>query len=379
MIYLDNAATTWPKPDCVAEAMTSAIRLSGGNPGRGGHRLALAAGEILYETRERAASFFGCEDPFRLSFTQNITMAVNLVLRGFLKPGDHVLVSPMEHNAVMRPLKALGIAYGILKGDAFGKVIPDEIPGQIQENTRLIIICHESNVSGTLQPLREIGRIARENGVYLLADCAQSAGHFPLDIEKDNIDFLCFTGHKGLYGPTGTGGVIFGSRVDVEQITPLVYGGTGSLSDSYDQPEFLPDRFESGTQNVCGLAGLNASLRWIESQGAEELMRSGKDLIGQLKDGLAGVPGLRCFSGEGHVLSVTIDGIDNGTAALELEERWGIMTRIGLHCAPLAHRTLGTYPHGTLRFAVSPFNTSEEIGTCIRACRTLAEESCRKK
>ena len=379
MIYLDNAATSWPKPECVPEAMAEAIRDSGGNPGRGGHRLALAAGEILYETRERTAEFFGCDDPFHVTFTQNITMAVNLVLRGFLKQGDHVLVSPMEHNAVMRPLTAMGTDYDILPADADGKVIVSEISGKIRENTRLIIICHESNVSGTVQPLAEIGRTAHENGVSLLADCAQSAGHFPLDIEADNIDFLCFTGHKGLYGPTGTGGAVFGSRVDIERISPLVYGGTGSLSESFGQPAFLPDRFESGTQNVAGLAGLNAGIRWIEEQGLEQITDKGKKLIGMLRNGLKEIPGVNCFSGEGQVLSVTIDGLDNGTAASELEERWGIMTRIGLHCAPLAHRTLGTFPDGSIRFAVSPFNTKEEIRTCISACAELAEESCRKK
>ena len=375
MIYLDNAATTWPKPERVSEAISNAINRCGGNPGRGGHRLALAAGELLYEVRERTASFFGCKDPFHVSFTQNITMAINLVLRGLLHPGDHVLISPMEHNAVMRPLTAMGINCDILPGGTDGKINPAEIANKIQSSTRLIVICHESNVNGIVQPLREIGRIAHENNILLLADCAQSAGHFPLHIEKDNIDFLCFTGHKGLYGPTGTGGVIFSSRVDTDLVMPLIRGGTGSLSESYDQPDFLPDRFESGTQNICGLAGLNAGLQCIEEKGIENLSRHGSKLIGNLRSGLQEHPGIHIYSGEGQVLSITIDGLDNGTAALEFEERWGIMTRIGLHCAPLAHRTLGTFPEGTIRFAVSPFTTEEDIRICITACKTLAEES----
>lgn len=379
MIYLDNAATSWPKPGCVPAAISDAILNCGGNPGRGGHKLALAAGELLYEVRDRTAAFFGCDDPFRVSFTQNITMAINLVLKGFLHPGDHVLVSPMEHNAVMRPLTAMGISYSVIPGDSSGKVQLSEISSLIRRNTRLIIICHESNVNGVLQPLREIGQIAKANGLYLLADCAQSAGHFPIDIEKDFIDFLCFTGHKGLFGPTGTGGVLFGSRVDIEKITPLLQGGTGSLSESFDQPGFLPDRFESGTQNVCGLAGLNAGLQWIEEQGLQALAEKSKRFILQLHEGLTSTPGVHCYYGSGHVLSVTIDNTDNGTAAAELEDRWSIMTRIGLHCAPLAHRTLGTFPYGTIRFAVSPFNTEEEINTCILACRALAEEACQKK
>ena len=379
MIYLDNAATSWPKPDCVPNAIADAIRNSGGNPGRGGHRLALAAGEILYETRDHTAEFFGCSDVFRVCFTQNITMAINLVLKGYLHPGDHVLVSPMEHNAVMRPLCAMGIDFSVIPGESDGKVKLSEISSLIRENTRLILICHESNVNGVVQPLKEIGEIAREHGLFLLADCAQSAGHTRLDIEKDCIDFLCFTGHKGLFGPTGTGGVLFGSRVDLRQVTPLLQGGTGSLSESFEQPEFLPDRFESGTQNVAGLAGLNAGLQWIEEQGLEALAEKSKRLIAQLHEGLTAIPGLHCYYGGGQVLSITIDNCDNGTAGAELERRWGIMTRIGLHCAPLAHRTLGTFPNGTIRFAVSPFNTADEIECCIRACRTLAEESWKEK
>lgn len=379
MIYLDNAATSWPKPDCVTEAMVRAITQCGGNAGRGGHRLALAAGELLYEVRERAASFFGCDDPFRVIFTQNITMAVNLVLKGFLHPGDHVLVSPMEHNAVMRPLTAMGIHYDILPGDKNGRVILSEIGKYIRNNTKLIIVCHESNVNGVVQPLREIGEIAHANGISLLADCAQSAGHIPLHVENDAIDFLCFTGHKGLYGPTGTGGVVFGSNVDIEQIQPLTEGGTGSFSESFEQPDFMPDRFESGTQNVCGLAGLNAGIQWIEEQGFDSLAEKCKKLMNDFRCGLESISGVHVYSGEGYVLSVTIDGIDNGTAAAELESRWGIMTRIGLHCAPLAHRTLGTFPNGTIRFAVSPFTREENIQICIQACGTLAEEAWKKK
>ena len=379
MIYLDNAATSWPKPDCVTEAMTRAITQCGGNPGRGGHRLALAAGELLYEVRERVAFFFGSDDPFRVTFTQNITMAVNLVLKGFLHPGDHVLVSPMEHNAVMRPLTAMGICYDVLPGDENGKIDLSSICKYIHSNTKLIIVCHESNVNGVMQPLREIGVIAHVNHISLMADCAQSAGHIPLHVENDAIDFLCFTGHKGLFGPTGTGGVVFGSDVDIDQIRPLVEGGTGSLSESFDQPGFMPDRFESGTQNVCGLAGLKAGIQWIEEQGIDSLAKKCRSLVRDLRCGLELIPGVHVYSGEGQVLSVTIDGLDNGTAASELEERWGIMTRIGLHCAPLAHRTIGTFPNGTIRFAVSPFTREEDIQICIRACGILAEEAWEKK
>ena len=373
MIYMDNAATTWPKPPCVTEAMTDAVIRFGGNPGRGGHRLALAAGELLYEARDRTASFFGCDDPFRAVFTSNITMAINLVLRGFLTADDHVLISPMDHNAVMRPLTAMGISCDVLPGSADGKVDPASIPPLIRPNTKLVIICHESNVNGVVQPLRAIGKIVRENGLFLLADCAQSAGHIPIDINDDETDFICFTGHKGLLGPTGTGGVIFGDRVDPEKLKPLVYGGTGSLSESYEQPGFMPDHLESGTPNVCGLAGLNAGIKWIEEQRIENIAEKSGKLITKLRSGLQDIKGIVCYSGEGSVLSVSIDGKDNGEIAMALEEKYGIMTRIGLHCAPLAHRTLGTFPDGTVRFAVSPFTTEEDIDSCIRACGELAE------
>ncbi len=373
MIYMDNAATSWPKPACVIEAIKDAMVHCGGNPGRGGHRLALAAGELLYNVREHTASFFGCDDPFRVTFTMNITTAANLVIRGVLSAGDHVLVSPMEHNAVMRPLTEYGISYDILPGGPDGLIDPLCIPEMIRPNTRMIIICHESNVNGVIQPLGRIAQTAHEHGILLMADCAQSAGHVPVSVDRDGIDYLCFTGHKGLFGPTGTGGVVFGNGVDIRQIKPLICGGTGSLSDRLEQPDFLPDRFESGTQNVCGLAGLNAGLTWIEQQGLSRIFAVCQDSIAKLRVGLQAIEHVSVYSGAGNVLSITIKGKDNGVAASELEEKYGIMSRIGLHCAPLAHRTLGTFPNGTIRFAVSPFTTDEEIETCIRACGELSE------
>ncbi len=374
MIYMDNAATSWPKPDSVIMEMKDAILKYGGNPGRGGHRLALKAGELMFDVRDTVADFFGCGDAFRVAFSQNITMAINLVLHGFLSSNDHVLISPMEHNAVMRPLTAMNIYYDILPHKADGEVIPDAIYDMIRPNTKLIIACHESNVNGVVQPIREIGQIAAERNIYFLADCAQSAGHIPVHCDSDNIDFLCFTGHKGLYGPTGTGGVVFGARVNIREVKPLIYGGTGSLSDSYLQPEFMPDSLESGTQNVCGLAGLKAGINWIKNQGIEKIASRSQCLLQKLKNGLESIPNLHCYSGCGQVISITINNKDNGTAAEFLEKNYGIMTRIGLHCAPLAHRTIGTFPNGTIRFAVSPFTTMDEIDTCIQACKELAED-----
>ncbi len=378
-IYLDNAATSYPKPAEVAAAIKDALEFCGGNPGRGGHRLAIAAGELLYETRERAAGFFGCDDPFRLAFTLNITMAVNLVLRGFLHSGDHILVSAMEHNAVMRPLSYLqsrGIRVDSLPSLSDGTVDLTRMDECFRPETKLVCVCHESNVNGMIQPIREIGRITQEHGAWLLADCAQSAGQVPLSIEDDHIDFLCFTGHKGLLGPTGTGGVLFGKRVDLAAVTPLVFGGTGSLSDSTEQPDFMPDRFESGTQNIAGLAGLNAGLKWLASNDFATLAANEREKVLTLCASLEKIPGIQVYRAadlncQGSVISVTKDGLDNGIAAMRLEEEYGIMTRVGLHCAPCAHQTLGTFPNGTIRFGLSPFTTRDDIQSCIEACAAL--------
>lgn len=376
-IYMDNAATTWPKPPQVSEAMGRAIDEYGGNPGRGGHRLALAAGELLYNARETVADLFGCKDPFRVCFTPNITYALNLALEGLLRAGDHVLISPMEHNAVMRPLSTIqGVEWEVLPHRSDGEIHPEAIPEHLRPNTKLVIICHESNVNGVIQPLSEIGNIARNHGALLLADCAQSAGKLPIRMEEDAIDLLAFTGHKGLMGPTGTGGLILGSRVDHRALQPLVRGGTGSLSESFEQPDFLPDRYESGTPNVCGLAGLTAGIEWLKEQGPSALRLRQSKQIHRLKEGLRQDPNITLYASEedesqGSVISFTKNHVDNGAAAVHLEERFGIMTRIGLHCAPLAHRTLATYPDGTIRLSVSPFTKDSDIEAVIQAVTEL--------
>lgn len=377
---MDNAATSWPKPPEVRSAIAETIQNAGGNPGRGGHRMAVTAGKVLYNARETVAGFFGCDDPFRVTFTANITESINLILKGYLKTGDHVLISPMEHNAVMRPLHFLenrGICWNILPGGEDGRIKTDQIEPLIQKNTRLIIICHESNVNGVIQPVSELSTIAHDHGIKILADCSQTAGNLPIHINSDALDFLAFTGHKGLMGPTGTGGIVFGNQVDITQIVPLKHGGTGSLSDRYDQPVFLPDFLESGTPNTIGIAGLQAGVEWIIRNGLEELNRRMSDLIHFFLIEVKLINKVHIFCAEnsenqGNVFSLTIDGVDNGLAAEWLDEKKQIITRVGLHCAPLAHRTLGTYPDGTIRFAISPFSTKQEIKICIEAIRELA-------
>ena len=381
--YFDHAATSWPKPPEVIEAMQLALESAGGNAGRGGHQLAKAASSVIYDARETVADFFGCDDPFRVAFASNITESVNLVMQGLLKPGDHVLVTPMEHNAVMRPLTALqkrGVTWEVLPCFEDGSVDLYAAKKKIRKETRLMVICHESNVNGVIQPVRSLGELAREAGILMLVDTAQSAGHMPINIETDLIDFLAFTGHKGLMGPTGTGGVVFGSRVSNDEISPLIYGGTGSYSESIEQPLFLPDRFESGTQDCARLAGLSAGIHWVKDHNRDGRMQATQNqmmsvFIGLLKQ----IPNLSLYTAanlhmQGDVLSITIAEVDNGLAAEWLDSDCGIMVRTGLHCAPMAHRTLGTFPSGTIRLSISPLTTIEEIETCVAAVNTFATD-----
>ncbi len=383
VIYMDNAATSWPKPAEVSAAMIKTMEEAGGNAGRGGHRFAVAAGEILYQVRETVAAFFGSDDPFRVTFTANATESINLILKGYLKQGDHVLVSPLEHNAVMRPLQFLSqqnIQWSVLPAGKDGRINPALIEPMIRQNTRLFVICHESNVNGVIQPLHEISEIAHSYQIPVLADCSQSAGSIPIAIDCEGIDFLAFTGHKSLLGPVGTGGIVWGNHVDVNQIFPLKQGGTGSASDRYVQPDFLPDKFESGTLNTVGLAGLKAGIDWINRNQQNLVYLKKGELFREFLNEIRSIRRVHVFCAEkienqGFVFSLTIDGIDNGFAAQWLDEEKGILSRVGLHCAPLAHRFLQSFPAGTIRFAASPFTTSQDFEACIEAVKILAENT----
>ena len=264
IIYLDNAATSWPKPPEMLEAMHHFNDEIGANSGRSGHQRSVQSARIVYDTRQRLADLFNLSDPLRVVFTSNVTESINLALYGLLKPGDHVITTSMEHNAVMRPLRhleTLGVELDVIPCSPAGELNPDDVRRSIKPNSKLIVVNHASNVVGTIQPIREIGRIARENSLLLLVDAAQTAGAYPIDMEADFIDLLAFTGHKSLYGPMGTGGLLISEHVDISQLNPLIRGGTGSHSEFESQPDFLPDKYESGTLNVIGLAGLHASLR----------------------------------------------------------------------------------------------------------------------
>jgi len=382
-IYLDNAATSWPKPPEVAHAMVRYLEEIGASPGRSGHRLAVEASRVVYGAREAVAELFHAPDPLRVVFTQNATEALNLALVGLLRPGDHVVTSGMEHNSVMRPLRALerrGVAVTLVKCSPEGFLDPSDLARAIRPHTAMIALNHASNVVGTLLPVREAGRIARERGLPLLVDAAQTGGALPIDVEADAIDLLAFTGHKALFGPMGTGGLIVGERVEVSRLEPLRRGGTGSRSEREEQPDFLPDMCESGTLNAVGLAGLQAGVRWVLERGMDAVRTHEMALTRRLIQGLADLEGVTVYGSrdpdlQTATVSFNVAGMQPSEAGLMLDERHGVMCRVGLHCAPSAHRTVGTFPAGTVRFGLSAFNTSQEIDAAVRAVAELAGEA----
>ena len=384
MIYFDNAATSWPKPPGVAEAMVHFLKHVGANPGRSGHRLSLEAGRIVYEARELVARLFHAPDPLRVVFGANVTETLNLALHGYLRPGDHVVTSSMEHNSVMRPLRALAagvegspIELTVVPCSPEGFLDPADLEAALRPSTAMIVLNHASNVCGSLLPLRQAGEIARRRGCLLLADVAQTAGAWPVDLEADQIDLLAFTGHKALGGPMGTGGLIVGERVDLDRFKPLKQGGTGSRSEHQQQPDFLPDRFESGTANAVGLAGLAAGVRWVLDRGIKAIRQHEVELARRLIDGLCDIPGVTVYGGldaerQTATVSFNIAGLIPSEVGLRLDDEYGILCRVGLHCAPAAHRTLGTFPRGTVRFSLGAFSVKDEVDAALRAVREIA-------
>jgi cysteine desulfurase / selenocysteine lyase len=383
LIYLDSAATSWPKPPQVIAATKRFLDEVGANPGRSGHRLSVEAARVVFRAREAVAGLLGVSDPLRVIFCPNGTQALNLAMRGLLRPGQHVVTTSMEHNAVMRPLRALeaeGIEVTVVDCSPEGVLDPGGIEQALRRETAMIVMTHASNVVGTVMPVREVAGIARAHDLLLLVDGAQSVGALPITMDDLGADLLAFTGHKALYGPTGTGGLVVGERVDVARFAPLVRGGTGSDSDSEMQPGFLPDKFESGTLNVVGLAGLEAGVKWLAEQGVEELRNREKELTARLIEGLRGVPGAEVrgtldASKQLAVVSFTVADLDPAEVGFRLDDEFGIAARVGLHCSPLAHKTLGTFPTGTVRFSLSAQNTAAEIDSAARAVRSLARAS----
>jgi cysteine desulfurase family protein len=382
MIYFDNAATSWPKPDAVPAAMARFLREQGANPGRSGHKLSIDSARVVYEARDRVARLLGCADPLSVVFTKNATEATNLALLGLLAPGDHVVTSVMEHNSVLRPLRFLegrGVSVTRVSCTADGTLDPDDVARAITSKTRLIVLGHASNVTGTVCPIDEIGRLTTKRDLLFCVDAAQTAGAHPIDVRAMHVDLLAFTGHKSLFGPQGTGGLCIGERAR-DRLRPLMYGGTGSDSDSDVHPDFLPDRFEAGTLNAVGLAGLCAGIAFVESQGLTSIRERERSLTRRLLDGLAQIPGAHVFGSrdadrQTAVVSCNLEGWNCSDVASALEERAEICCRSGLHCAPLAHRQLGTFPEGAVRFGLGLFNTEAEVDTALAVLHELAAQT----
>jgi cysteine desulfurase family protein len=343
--------------------------------------LSIEAGRIVYETREVLARLFHVADPLRMAFGLNVTEALNLALRGLLRSGDHVVTSSMEHNSVMRPLRALEeagvVEIQVVPCSSEGFLDPADVESALRPETKMIVLNHASNVVGTVLPVAEAGEIARRHDTLLLVDAAQTAGAYPLDMEGMNIDLLAFTGHKALFGPQGTGGLCIGERVEAEQIEPVKRGGTGSRSEREEQPAFLPDRCESGTPNAVGLAGLRAGVEFVLQQGVEAIRAHEAGLTRRLLAGLMEIDGVTVYGSQDAELqtatvSFNVEGLEPSEVGPKLDEGYGVMSRVGLHCAPAAHRTIGTFPVGTVRFGLSYFNTAEEVDAAVSAVREIA-------
>ena len=381
-IYFDNAATSWPKPEAMIQAMVDFNANVGANPGRSGHRLSVDAGRIIFNTRETVASLLGVDDSRCVIFTRNATEGMNTVIRGILKPGDHVITSSMEHNSIMRPLRAVekeGVKLSIIPCSSTGDISPNDITAAIKRHTKMIIITHASNVTGKIMPVAEIADMAGRHGVILCVDASQTAGNVPIDVLRDNIDILIFTGHKSLYGPQGTGGFYIRNGLE-EIVSPLERGGTGSNSEFEEHPGFMPDRFESGTLNAIGIAGLGAGAGYVAGIGVKTIRKREAALTNLFLDGIRSIKRVRIYGDMNvtrrtAVVSFTIDGMSPSDISLHLDRRFDIMSRPGLHCAPSAHRTIGTFPVGTVRFSFGLFTTEEQIRTAVKAIETLIYEN----
>ncbi|QIB27876.1 aminotransferase class V-fold PLP-dependent enzyme [Caloranaerobacter azorensis] len=379
MIYLDNAATTYPKPEEVYQAMIESMKEFGANPGRSGHRLALKAGRAIYETRELLSKLFNIENPMNIIFTSNATEGLNLGIKGILKSGDHVITTSMEHNSVLRPLKALesiGVETTIIQCDKTGMINIDDIEKNIKQNTKMIITTHASNVTGTLFPIDEISKIAHENGLLYMVDAAQTAGVYDIDVKSMNIDILAFPGHKSLLGPQGTGGVYIRDGIDVVEMKE---GGTGSKSESLIQPEMLPDKFESGTPNTPGIVGLGAGVKFILKTGIENIRKHEEELTEHFIRELEKIDKVKIYgpcdvSKQAPVVSINLGEEDSSEVSYILDKVFNIAVRPGLHCAPLAHKTIGTFEQGVVRFSIGYFNTHEDIENAVKAVREIAKE-----
>jgi len=378
-IYFDNATTSWPKPEAVCQTVERQLRSGGANPGRSSHLHSLAAERLIYESRERVAAFLGAEKAEEIVFTLNATDALNMAIKGILKKGDHVIYSPFEHNSVLRPLASLrekGLITTTMLSSVGDVVEAASFDQAIRAETKLLICTHASNITGRILPVREIGKVAALRGVYFLLDAAQTAGAFPLNLQEIGAHIAAFTGHKSLLGPPGVGLLYLREGM---KIKPWREGGTGSRSDEERQPAFMPDYLEAGTPNILGIAGLNEGIKFITTMGVETIRAHELKLCSRLQQGLERIPGVRVFRGASPeayaaVISFILEGLDSGEIGYILEEAYGILCRTGLHCAPQAHRAIGTFPGGTVRFSLGCFNTEKEVDHALHALKRVAKD-----
>lgn len=383
-IYLDQASTSFPKAPGVAQAMMDYLTMNGVNVNRGCYSSAYSAEEVIYETRQLLAELFHFSKCKNVIFTPNVTTSLNFILKGFLKPGDHILVSAMEHNAVMRPvvqLASLGISFDRIPCRTDGSMILEKVEELIRPETKAIVTLHASNVCGTRMPLDALGEICQRHQLYFVVDSAQTAGIVPINMDKMHIDALAFTGHKGLRGPQGTGGFLVSQEL-AEQMEPLISGGTGSVSHTEEIPNFMPDRFESGTPNLPGIYGLHEALLFLKTHSLQAINEKELSLTGYFLEQLQALDdtgrhiriiGKKDLTDRNAVVSIQTPEIDMSQVAWQLDNEYGVMTRVGLHCAPNAHKTLGTYPAGTIRFSFGPENTKNELDFAIQGLKKILD------
>ena len=383
-IYIDQASTSFPKAPGVAQAMMDYLTMNGVNVNRGCYSSAYSAEEVIYETRQLLAELFHFSKCKNVIFTPNVTTSLNFILKGFLKPGDHILVSAMEHNAVMRPVVQLassGISFDRIPCRTDGSMILEKVEELIRPETKAIVTLHASNVCGTRMPLDALGEICQRHQLYFVVDSAQTAGIVPINMDKMHIDALAFTGHKGLRGPQGTGGFLVSQEL-AEQMEPLISGGTGSVSHTEEIPDFMPDRFESGTPNLPGIYGLHEALLYLKTHSLQAINEKELSLTGYFLEQLQALDdtgrhiriiGKKDLTDRNAVVSIQTPEIDMSQVAWQLDNEYGVMTRVGLHCAPNAHKTLGTYPAGTIRFSFGPENTKNELDFAIQGLKKILD------
>lgn len=380
MIYLDNAATTYPKPEKVYESIIDCMKNYCANPGRAGHKLAMKAAREIYDARENIARLLGISDPMSIVFTHNATDSLNLAIKGVLESKDHVITTSMEHNSVIRPIKALeekGVENTVVKCNEEGVLDCRDIEKAIKPNTKLIVTTHASNVSGTLIDIKSVGEIAKKHGILYLVDASQTAGVYDIQVDENNIDMLAAPGHKCLLGPQGTG--ILYIR-DGLKLSILKEGGTGSKSEELYQPDLTPDKYESGTHNTPGIVGLNEGVKFIFEEGIENIRKHEEELCQYMLDRLNEVPDIKIYGPKDSkkraaVISINIGNMDSGEVTFLLDSEYEIATRSGIHCSPLAHTTLGTLKQGAVRFSLGYFNTKEDIDKAIEALKEISENN----